>query len=327
MKILTIGDMHVTISNLEESSRLFDFISKTAIDKKVDQITFLGDLYHSHSNIRCEVANLLNKKLIMLSKTFPIVVLRGNHDMSDTKNPNSPDAFGILNYDIIEKTNIKIVREMAIINKIAYIGYCDNKESFLRFSNIAYTNGATKLLVAHQTFTGANYGNGFYSDEGIDPALVFQESIVSGHIHTSQQIGKCFYPGTPKYDTLTDANENKGIYLFTHNEDGSIINREFISTSSVVTPILKYTIHEGEELPKDINENAKVYIELVGRSEWITKFKKELKGKYHIKAKPLDRKINTESKDKLDDIFSYAENFNFTVNKELVLNYLRGLNG
>ena len=184
-------------------------------------------------------------------------------------------------------------------------------------------------MVAHQTFTGATYENGFYAEDGIDPELVAQDQIISGHIHKQQQIGKCWYQGTPKWDTMSDANEEKGIWIYEHNEDGSVKSKKFISTAGVVTPIFKHVVNEGDAEP-ELLPNAKNYIEFIGKSAWITKMKKKYKGKAHIKAKPSDRKsARLIDKDKTETVNDFLFNHFTTVdgvNKEDIKNYLEKLN-
>ena len=55
MKILRVGDPHITVSNIEESKKLLDTILLIATDNKVNCIEFLGDLFDNHSVIRSEV--------------------------------------------------------------------------------------------------------------------------------------------------------------------------------------------------------------------------------------------------------------------------------
>jgi DNA repair exonuclease SbcCD nuclease subunit len=186
--------------------------------------------------------------------------------------------------------NFNIINKPTKILETAYIPYMSDRQTFIDAAQKLYDQGATELLVAHQTFTGAQYENGFFSEEGIDPALIPQNQIISGHIHKSQQVGKCFYPGTPKWDTMSDANESKGIWIFTHTSSGKYINKEFISTSEIVTPIICYDIKEGDDLP-EINSFARNYITLEGKTAWINKIKSKLKG-CNIKIKPTDRKVN-----------------------------------
>jgi len=331
LKILRVGDPHIKPSNLKDAERLINFIIETATKRKIDIIEFLGDLFHTHAILRIEVVDFWTNTFKMLEDAqIECRVLVGNHDQ-----PGSYEKEQLMNaLNIFQKTSgiggeRFIINKSMIIDQIGYIPYMSSQEAFLNASKALYNQGATKLLVAHQTFTGATYENGFYAEDGLDPALVSQEAIISGHIHKNQQIGKCDYPGTPKWDTMSDANEEKGIWIYTHEKDGSIKEKEFISTREIVSPIYKYTVYEGDIEPKLV-ENSRNYIEFIGKIAWINKMKKKYKGKVQIKARPTDRKKTNISKNRKLDIKLYlADEFEPIdgVNKINISQYWESLDG
>jgi len=332
MNILRIGDPHVMISNLKESEKLIDFVVATALDRKINTIEFLGDLFHTHAVMRVEIVDFWQKAFEKIELAgLECRVLVGNHDQPGSREKEQVmNALNIFKDDGTADCMRMILNEPTIVDGIAYIPYMSNKEEFLKASQDLYSQGATKLLVAHQTFTGAQYDNGFYAEDGIDPSLVAQDAIISGHIHANQQIGKCDYPGTAKWDNMSDANKDKGIWIYTHNEDRSVASKEFISTSKVLTPIYKHTMIEGEK-EAELFENAKNYIELVGKSAWITKMKKKYKNKAQIKARPTDRKIGKIDKFDNISIYDYLRGEMFSlidgVETKDVVSYLENVSG
>jgi DNA repair exonuclease SbcCD nuclease subunit len=324
-KSLIIGDMHTTVPNLNESNKLIDFIISTAKKEKVQKIEFLGDLFHTHAVIRVEVLDFWLKAFERIDKLKGIecIALVGNHDMQNAKqsNLNSLEVFAS------KSKKRKIVNEPIQIDNNCYIPYINGKDKFIQEAKKMYELGATNILFAHQTFTGATYENGFFAEDGIDPALVPQEIIISGHIHKKQIIGKCTYPGTPKWDTMSDANEEKGIWVYEFDDSNKIIDKKFISTKEVVTPIYKICFKEGENEPK-LHTNARNYLELTGKTAWINKMKKKYKGKAHIKAKPIDRKVRKTNTSNILDIFLFLEGNNFEpidkISKQDIKQYIRG---
>lgn len=307
-KHLYVGDPHVQICNLEDCKKLIKFIHDTAKGRGVSKIVFLGDLFHTHAVIRMEVWNFWVESIKKLKKQYDIVILCGNHDMilGESKYAGL-NAVSLLrdsyNY------NLNIIDTPAIIDSIAYIPYTHKHEFFLKNCQDLFDMGATEVLVAHQTFTGAAYENGFYAKDGIDPAIVPQKNIISGHIHKTQTIGKCFYPGTPKWDSMTDAGENKGVWVVSHGDKGEILEKEFISTDSVVTCYKKFKVLEGEEIPK-LNPENKNYLELEGSNAWITSIKKKFKGveNLQIKAIPTDVKLSQEPNKEIKTINDFLKN-------------------
>lgn len=305
MKRMVIGDMHVQIKNLKDSNNLIDFIIKTAEEHGVDELLFLGDLFHTHAVLRIEVIDFWNNAFGKFELAgLEVVVLVGNHDQPGSREKEQEmNALDVFDSDSALSGRI-IVNEPMIINNVAYIPYMSDEKEFFKAAE-KFSEAGT--LVAHQTFTGAQYENGFFSEEGIDPALVPQKQILSGHIHMTQQIGKCFYPGTPKWDTMSDANQDKGIWIMEFLSDGSLSqhNMEFIPTRDIVTPITSYTVLEGEELP-ELDPKARNYVVLEGKSVWITKMKKQIKDLAQVKVKPTDRKTIT-NKENSETLEKYLE--------------------
>lgn len=298
MKILRVGDPHVQVSNLKDSNKLIDFVIEHALKEKVDKIEFLGDLFHTHAVIRIEVIDFWKKALIKIYELtgIPSICLVGNHDQPGSREKEQQMNSLISLEGTIEGTTVVSKPWVDHGTKIGYIPYHSSEDEFFAAADELYKQGAINCIVAHQTFTGAQYENGFFSQEGIDPGKAPQAQIVSGHIHKTQQVGKCFYPGTPKWDTMSDANQDKGIWIFEHNESGFYTDSKFISTADVVTPITSYEVKEGDEIP-ELNPNARNYVVLEGKSAWITKIKKQLKDLAQIKVKPTDRvtKINKDN--------------------------------
>jgi len=303
MKILRVGDPHVQVSNLKDSEALLDFVISTAIKEKVTAIEFLGDLFHTHAILRVEVVDFWKRafeKIKFAHNDYQGIecrVLVGNHDQPGSREKeqvmNALNMFQDKDHTPDNGGYRYIINRPMIIDGIGYVPYHSNQEHFISEAALLYNQGAM-LLVAHQTFTGAQYENGFFSEEGIDPEKLLQKQIISGHIHKSQQVGKCFYPGTPKWDTMADANQEKGIWIFTHDKvTGMYTDKEFISTEHIVTPIKTYEVKEGDELP-ELNPEARNYVILEGKSAWISKIKKDLSKLANIKVKPTDRitKVN-----------------------------------
>lgn len=325
MKTLLVGDPHIKINNITESEKLIDFVAEIAKKQKVDQIVFLGDLFHTHAIKRLEVENFWQKSFDKLDTlNLEVIVLVGNHDIIGSKELGlSINSLNVFKNDRAKRI---IVDTPMIHNNIAYVPYTHEAEDFIKKANDLYESGA-RLLIAHQTFQGAAYENNFYAPDGIDASKISFQNIIAGHIHKSQTIGKVWYPGTPKWDTTSDANEDKGIWVINHDDLGCVNETKFYSTSKVVTPIYKYVVNEGEAMPR-LDENAKNHIELVGSSAWIKQISKKIKNKASIKAKTTDRKTvsSVESNIKLEDLI---DNFQFApqVTKKQVLDYIGEING
>lgn len=307
MKILRVGDPHVQVSNLKDSEALLDFVISTAVDQNVDRIEFLGDMFHTHAVVRIEVVDFWQRKLfeIGLETGIEVFLLCGNHDQPGSKEKEQEmNALQTLKkcHPLVKVIDSPTHDDYA---NISYLPYFSDEKQLLEACQKIFEDGSGELLIAHQTFTGAQYENGFFSEEGVDPELIPHKAIISGHIHKSQQVGKCFYPGTPKWDTMADANQSKGIWIFQHEDTGAVKSKEFFPTDHIVTPIKTYEVKEGDELP-ELNPEARNYVILEGKSAWISKIKKDLSKLANIKVKPTDR-ITKVNKDNSITLEKYLE--------------------
>lgn len=295
MKILRVGDPHIKVSNLEEAEKLIAFVKTIVLGGKVDRLEILGDLFHTHAVIRLEVLEFWNKWLDVFADIVETIVLVGNHDQSGDYHSTSHALRPFKRMQNDERTNsgkgLRIIDAPTRIGIFVYAPYIHGESAFKAAVRSTHGN-ASKVLVCHQTFAGSQYDNGFYAPDGFNPDDLFDifDLIISGHIHKEQIIcnGRVDYPGTAKWDSASDANERKGIWLYEHDDvTGKVLSRDMISTENVVTPIVSITWTEGQEQPV-LPENAKVSLELVGTSAWIAKNKVNFKGRVQVKSKITD---------------------------------------
>lgn len=311
---MRVGDPHVTVSNLEESRRLIDFIIKTFISNKCDVLEFLGDLFHTHAVVRVEVLNFWKSVFDELEKSkIRTIVIRGNHDERGSDGDGADlNALNVYN----NYTYVSIVRDAEIHNGIGYISYHKDPEHIIKKARELYSLGATGCVVMHQTFQGAKFGDNFYAPDGIDINLIPQTQVVSGHIHSSQNLGKCFYPGTPRWDNLSSANQDKGVFIFEHFTNGTYERVSLISTKDICTPIYKFTLRENDSVPL-FDDKSLYYLDLNGPTRWINSIKSNIsQANVRIKAIPTDRRFESKKINGINNIFDFL-NKNFTIESEV----------
>jgi len=318
MNILYVGDPHVTVSNLEDSQKLFQFVYDTAKKEKVDRIVLLGDLYHTHAVVRVEVQNFWNRILIELSANFETVVLMGNHDMVNQKLMTSESALEVHKH--INNTNLTIVTEPVVLGNFGYLPYIHDSKVFVETANELAKK--TNILICHFTPDGAKYENGFYAPDGIDQNLLDHKEIISGHIHMEGTYGKVWIPGTPKWDSASDANQNKGIWVCGHNSDGFVACKTFYSTWGIVTPIVSLIWEEGQEQP-EVPTGTKASVEIIGSNLFVSKAKALFKGTAKVKTKVTDRVIRENRKASASILDFLDNNYKTTVNRDKLKSYLK----
>ncbi len=323
MRILRCGDPHVKPNNLKESEALMSFVLAQALELKVDNVEILGDLFDTHSILRLEVLEFWDRWFdILPDHNFNTTVLVGNHDQSGSY---TDDFSGLHLFQKPERKNFRVVVSSYIDGKIGYLPYIHNNEKFIESANFLASEGAT-VLVSHTTYQGSKYDNGMFAPDGVDPDLLDKRflHLISGHVHSEQEFGRVWYPGTARWMSKSCANRRKGIWLVEHDDNtGAILSKQFISTGSVCTPIISLVWKEGQEKP-EIPQNAKVDIELHGSSDWVTKTKKDLVGSVSVSSKITDIKKSKERKSGRS-LHDFLSNYYQSDKKEKLINYMKGL--
>lgn len=271
MRLVVVGDPHATADELLDCQRLIDLIVATGTEAKADAVLLLGDLYHNHAVMHVEVMHFWKRAFQQINSAgMKVLALVGNHDMPGN---DASTAHALLAHTGTE--GVLVIDRPQLIEGMAFIPYTASHEDFLKAAK--ELGGST--LVCHQTFDGSTYDNGFYASDGIDQDLVPQESIVSGHIHTAQTVGKVWYPGSPRWRTLSDANLDKAIWV-ADIESGSFVNRTACPTNQACRQVLYRKYQNGSfDLPVDmvdgrLNPQHEWRIDCTGTSEEIESFTK-----------------------------------------------------
>jgi calcineurin-like phosphoesterase family protein len=282
MRFLFLGDPHCTVSNKTESEKLMSLVAEYAHPDIT--LVILGDLTHTHANIRVEVLEFWNQWLSKLNSLFGrVIVLVGNHDQTGDYKSNSHSLSVFKNmYE-----NVSIVDGNLLDGIFGYMPYIHDKKLFTERANELCSVGA-KVIVAHAELDGAKYESGMPVIDGVKYQDINASLIISGHYHSRQRFGNVIYPGTARWLTSADKNEPKGLWLVVFDDNGLILNEQYLDTSHVCTPIYAYQYKEGEAEPV-IPEGSRASVELVGSSEWVCKQKARFKGKASVSSKITDK--------------------------------------
>lgn len=291
------------------------------------RIVILGDLFHNHFQIRLEVLEFWDRWLDLLSDLagVEVVVLVGNHDQSGDYKAGG-HALSV--FKRIKKPNLHIVDGPVQLGLFAFLPYIHSSDQLIADASKLFDAGA-RVLVNHTTYAGSKYESGMYAPDGIDPILLPYNLLITGHIHSRQRFitprgQTVIMPGTSRWDTASDANEPKGLWLVSHSDlDGSIESERFIDTSSVVTPIVSVSLSEGDAIP-EFPKNARVAIELIGSSTWVTKMKATFKG-HSVSVKITDKK-NSVERSAGKSLEDFVLNIYQAKNKDALVKYMKEKN-
>lgn len=268
-RVLYVGDPHAKPDVLDEMEALVNLICETARQHQVDYICLLGDLFHTHSVIHSPVMAFWHRAFWNMVKVAPTYVIVGNHDMSMSGQKDD----GIHAMMLYKMDGLVVVDHPQLLPwGAAGVPYLVDRDAMPAY---AYYYKSARTLVCHQTFTGSKYENGFYAHDGVDPDLLPQDYIISGHIHTPQRVGKVWYPGSPRWQIVTDANVDRAIWVVEHDDDGVPQRSLSVDTSTVCKPIWLLEDRESARASLD-GKTGTIIVDVHGTEAYIKTRRPEL---------------------------------------------------
>lgn len=266
-KVLLIGDVHAVVEELQDCQNLINYICKIAVENKAS-VCFMGDQYNTMSVVRVEVLNFWTKAYRTMTELgLKVFALVGNHDYAGA---------GLYVHSMVaHASTITVVDEASVVAKgVIAVPHFDKGTELIE----SLKNDKNKTVLCHQTFVGAKYDNGFYAPDGVDPDLLPQENIISGHIHTPMSFGKVTYIGAPRWRTLSDANVERNIWLYDFDDVGNVISKTPFSTGGVCRQIRYLRDLPSEPITETLSADVDWRIDIKGPADWIEKRKSELSG-------------------------------------------------
>jgi DNA repair exonuclease SbcCD nuclease subunit len=280
-RVLIVGDPHATVEELDDAQRLVDLVADVGARENVDSTLFLGDLYHTHAMMHVEVLAFWKRAFHTIrNRTHqPISVILGNHDM--------PGNDASAAHALLAHSDVTVIDSPAtLLPGVVGLPYCASNEEFMR----AATSLRGTTLICHQTFDGSMFDNGLYAPDGVDGNLLPQKNVISGHIHTPQNVGKVWYPGAPRWRTLSDANTARALWVVDFDETGDIVRKIDIPTKGTcreirftkVTPTkwdgqIAAVFSDGSPSESDVNVQWRADIE--GPKEFCEQWSKDLRSR------------------------------------------------
>lgn len=282
MKILVCGDPHIKPGELEEGQRLIALLLKLRDEQAPDYILFTGDLFHNHSLMHVEVMHFWRKALAKLADTTKVLVLLGNHD-----GPHDMQL-GIHALASLEQGGVHVIDAPLVLEGMLFMPFLRSNEAFIARAQ----RSPERTMYCHQEFNGCKYDNGFdptvkglYAPTGVDPALCPQAMIISGHIHTGQEFANVWYVGAPRWMTVSDANQDRFVWLIEHDQAGNVVGRQAFATD----PECQRLVHledcpASPQDPATMKPEWKVSVDIRGPADWLEERKVLWRGKARIRT-------------------------------------------
>lgn len=230
--IFVIGDPHFRTKCFQEGEELIEKCVEVIKSLSPTIVVLLGDVLDTHEVVRNTPWKQACRFIEEISLIAPIYVLMGNHDLINQSQFLTDNHF----FNPLKKwPNVTIV-DKPIMVKVGYgrpvnvvmcpytppgrfIEALDTLIDDLSETSIPIPVGwqTADCIFAHQEFKGVVYGGresekGDFWDENFPP-------VISGHIHTSCQIGKnVFYPGS-SIQVASDENPDKHVWNVTFDSE------------------------------------------------------------------------------------------------------------
>ena len=196
LKVITIGDQHFKIDNIEEVDIFITKITSLIEEKQPDFVVLLGDLLDTHERIHAVPLNRAYKFINNVRNISKTYILVGNHDMSDNQQFMTENHW----LNALKEWNNVIVVDRIISEEIK-----DRKFIFCPYVYVGRFQEAldlletdwkdSKCIFAHQEFYGCKMG-AFNSIDG-DKWDLENPQVISGHIHLNQKPQEnIYYPGS-----------------------------------------------------------------------------------------------------------------------------------
>lgn len=278
--VLFVGDPHVRVEDLLQASALRDLILSQAVPGR--RLVILGDLFHNHSVVHLQVLHFWMEAVKLFTQVFKDVTLvMGNHDTTHDATLGIHALQGFAHIP-----GVTVVDRPMEFGPFLFVPFCRDNDQFVA----ACKASDRAVVICHQSMNGGKYENGIFIKDGVDPALITQKLILSGHIHAGQEFAQVWYPGNPRALTANDANQDRFIWKTTWTPLGELLTRESINTAGVLARIM--VVDDREEAPLD-PEQVKVFpcdqltIVLHGSEEWIRGRRQVWSGRAKVKSVPL----------------------------------------
>lgn len=233
-EILITSDLHIhahkkSINRIDDCLRVLDWVFDTAKENKINDIVFLGDLFHDRQKIdvltyqktfELFVNRLIPEPLGANDHLFKVHLLIGNHDMYHRER-----------WDINSVSPLNVIPGIKVIDKPETINILGHKFDFMPhaenpINGLSSFKGKRRYLCAHLAVHGAILNS---SGMGADVIVEHDGEMIKvdadcfskwdhaflGHYHAQQQVAdNVEYVGSPLQLNFGESFQTKHLCIF-----------------------------------------------------------------------------------------------------------------
>jgi DNA repair exonuclease SbcCD nuclease subunit len=224
MVIGFISDLHIKIYKknnnfLKHIIKSIDDFYGICIERKVDYVFILGDVFHLKDTVAIEAQHEALISLRKIMNKFPTYMIPGNHDIlskGDAKinglsifssSCNFFDDYGFFDSSDFRFHFLPYFNDEVIINKLKEVSYDKDKKN---------------ILCTHLGLKGFNLDNGHedvYSELDINSLGNDFYKVFSGHYHSFQNKGSMTYVSSPYESHFGDEGDHGWTFYNTDKDE------------------------------------------------------------------------------------------------------------
>jgi DNA repair exonuclease SbcCD nuclease subunit len=301
MSVLTIGDPHFMLANLDETREYTKKIVSIIKDKNPDIVVVLGDLFHTHEKKHILVEREVTVFLSNLVKYATVYLIVGNHDMINsqqflTKNHAFTPYRKWDNLIVCDRPKEATIND----KKYIFVPFVPPGRFFDALNEIEDWKSAD-CIFAHQEIYGCKFNPTMVSEHG-DKWSSKYPMLISGHIHEEQWVKKnVYYPGSSMQHGFAET-QDKIIALAEFKE--KIPNIERFTLGLRRKRVVYIDIKDLEKIESELDTSDNIKLVIKGTPEEIKTVRKrkdyhDLVGKVKVSFIPkeiqIDRNIQKKS--------------------------------
>lgn len=208
--MIIFSDLHLDEDSAETVlGEILPGIRDAAFDRSDPVIACLGDFYHLRYQVRVEIQNAVRDELKRwISGGLQFRLLPGNHDQVNVHGRNALEVFDELGPSCVVYT-LPQWDEFGLW--VPYRKYFKDVMTGITRERPAFHTKGQATLFAHLGVQGAWMNDHVQDKDGI-PLSAFEDfgTVLLGHYHKRQTLGKAHYIGSPRQVTVHEAGQDKG---------------------------------------------------------------------------------------------------------------------
>lgn len=311
-KVLIFSDIHIhphkrSTERLQDCLDVLDWVFKTAVERKIENVLFLGDLFHDRQRIDVltysKTFEVFEKYFTSNARPFDVYLLLGNHDLWHLQKWDVSSVIplrALPGVHVIDRPCTMTIKTFNGGYDVSFLPYTHNPIDDLK---LIVNNSKSKVLCGHVAIDGAvwNVMAGTKAEVSIEHdgdmvkvnSNIFNgwDHVFLGHYHAQQKLDyNVEYIGSPLQLSFGEAFQHKHILIF----DLDIHEKEYVRNT--FSP-QHFIIPESDISKYDLEHNfVTILVDDISAAK-VVEIRNDLIKSHHVgscEIKQIQKKIEDE---------------------------------